>query len=81
MKKITIIGLGFVGLPLAIAFGKKFHVLGFDISKSRVNELKKGLDSNGEFTENEILLNKIQFTCSEKDVGNSNFYIITVPTP
>ena len=81
MKKITIIGLGYVGLPLAIEFGKKFNVLGFDISKSRVNELKKGLDSNGEFTENEILQNKIQFTHSEKDVGNSDFYIITVPTP
>ena len=81
MKKITIIGLGYVGLPLAIEFGKKFSVLGFDISKSRVYELKKGLDSNGEFTENEILQNKIQFTHSEKDVGNSDFYIITVPTP
>ena len=81
MKKITIIGLGYVGLPLAIEFGKKFNVLGFDISKSRVFELKKGLDSNGEFTENEILQNKIQFTHSEKDVGNSDFYIITVPTP
>ena len=81
MKKITIIGLGYVGLPLAIEFGKKFNVVGFDISKSRVFELKKGLDSNGEFTENEILQNKIQFTHSEKDVGNSDFYIITVPTP
>ena len=81
MKKITIIGLGYVGLPLAIEFGKKFNVLGFDISKSRVYELKKGLDSNGEFTENEILQNKIQFTHKEKDVGNSDFYIITVPTP
>ena len=81
MKKITIIGLGYVGLPLAIEFGKKFNVVGFDISKSRVYELKKGLDSNGEFTENEILQNKIQFTHSEKDVGNSDFYIITVPTP
>ena len=81
MKKITIIGLGDVGLPLAIEFRKKFNVLGFDISKSRVFELKKGLDSNGEFTENEILQNKIQFTHSEKDVGNSDFYVITVPTP
>ena len=81
MNKITIIGLGYVGLPLAIEFGKKFNVLGFDISKSRVYELKKGLDSNGEFTENEILQNKIQFTHSKKDVGNSEFYIITVPTP
>ena len=81
MKEITIIGLGYVGLPLAIEFGKKFNVLGFDTSKSRVYELKKGLDSNGEFTENQILQNKIQFTHSEKDVGNSDFYIVTVPTP
>jgi len=81
LKKITIIGLGYVGLPLAIEFGKKFNVLGFDISKLRVYELKKGLDSNAEFTENEILQNKIQFTHLQKDVGNSDFYIITVPTP
>ena len=81
MKKITIIGLGYVGLPLAIEFGKKFNVLGFDISKPRIYELKRGIDSNGEFTENEILQNKIQFTHLEKDVRNSEFYIITVPTP
>ena len=55
MKKIIIIGLGYVGLPLAIEFAKKFQVLGFDISKSRVNELKKGIDINGEFTSSEIL--------------------------
>ena len=81
MKKITIIGLGYVGLPLAIEFGKKFNVIGFDISKPRIYELKRGIDSNGEFTDNEILQNKIQFTHLEKDVRNSEFYIITVPTP
>ena len=46
---IAIIGLGYVGLPLAIEFGKKFNVTGFDISKSRIYELKKGIDSNDEF--------------------------------
>ena len=81
MKKITIIGLGYVGLPLAIEFGKKFNVLGFDISKSRINELKNGIDSNGEFKNNEILQKKINFTHSENDVRDSEFYIITVPTP
>ena len=81
MKKITIIGLGYVGLPLAIEFGKKFNVLGFDISKSRINELINGIDSNGEFKNNEILKKKINFTHSEKDVRDSDFYIITVPTP
>ncbi len=81
MKKITIIGLGYVGLPLAIEFAKKFKVLGFDISKSRIYELKKGIDSNGEFKKNEILKKKIYFTDSERDVRDSDFYIITVPTP
>jgi len=81
LKKITIIGLGYVGLPLAIEFGKKFNVLGFDISKSRINELKNGIDSNGEFKNNEILQKKINFTHSENDVRDSEFYIITVPTP
>ncbi len=81
MKKITIIGLGYVGLPLAIEFGKKFDVIGFDISKSRIYELKKGIDSNGEFKKNEILKKKINFTYSENDLRDSEFYIITVPTP
>ena len=81
MKKITIIGLGYVGLPLAIEFGKKFNVTGFDISKTRIYELKKGIDSNDEFASNEILKNKINFTHLEDDIINSDFYIITVPTP
>jgi len=81
LKKITIIGLGYVGLPLAIEFGKKFNVTGFDISKTRIYELKKGIDSNDEFASNEILKNKINFTHLEDDIINSDFYIITVPTP
>tara|TARA_B100001057_G_scaffold253939_1_gene254197 strand:+ start:374 stop:1621 length:1248 start_codon:yes stop_codon:yes gene_type:complete len=81
LKKITIIGLGYVGLPLAIEFGKKFDVLGYDISKSRINELINGIDSNGEFKKNEILNEKINFTHSEYDIRDSEFYIITVPTP
>ena len=81
MKKITIIGLGYVGLPLAIEFAKKFQVLGFDISKSRVNELRKGFDINGEFTRSEILKTKLKFTYSKTDLIDGDFYIITVPTP
>jgi len=81
LKKITIIGLGYVGLPLAIEFGKKFDVIGYDISKSRINELINGIDSNGEFKKNEILKGKINFTQSENDMRDSEFYIITVPTP
>tara|TARA_B100001769_G_C22075353_1_gene579040 strand:+ start:263 stop:1510 length:1248 start_codon:yes stop_codon:yes gene_type:complete len=81
LKKITIIGLGYVGLPLAIEFAKKFQVLGFDISKSRVNELRKGFDINGEFTRSEILKTKLKFTYSKTDLIDGDFYIITVPTP
>ena len=81
MKKITIIGLGYVGLPLAIEFAKKFDVLGFDISKYRVDELKRGIDTNDEFMKSEILNAKLNFTCSESDLIDSDFYIITVPTP
>jgi len=81
LKKITIIGLGYVGLPLAIEFAKKFNVLGFDISKNRVDELKRGIDTNDEFTKSEILNAKLNFTYSESDLIDSNFYIITVPTP
>ena len=81
MKKITIIGLGYVGLPLAIEFAKKFDVLGFDISKQRVNQLKRGMDKNDEFVKSEILSAKLNFTYSESDLIDSDFYIITVPTP
>ena len=81
MKKITIIGLGYVGLPLAIEFAKKFDVLGFDISKYRVDGLKKGIDTNDEFMKSEILNAKLNFTYSESDLIDSDFYIITVPTP
>jgi len=81
LKKITIIGLGYVGLPLAIEFAKKFDVLGFDISKYRVDELKRGIDTNDEFMKSEILNAKLNFTYSESDLIDSDFYIITVPTP
>ena len=73
--------MGYVGLPLGIEFAKKFQVLGFDISESRVNELKKGIDINGEFTSSEILKTKLKFTYSKTDLIDSDFYIITVPTP
>tara|TARA_B100001093_G_scaffold503498_1_gene557969 strand:+ start:798 stop:2045 length:1248 start_codon:yes stop_codon:yes gene_type:complete len=81
LKKITIIGLGYVGLPLAIEFAKKFDVLGYDILKSRVSDLRKGIDTNGEFTKVEILKKKLAFTSLERDLTDSDFYIITVPTP
>ena len=90
-KKIAIIGLGYVGLPLAIEFGKKFEVLGFDINKSRINELKSGNDRTKE-ADIEGLLSTMELYNSSKNKGlwfsdsidslkDYNIYIITVPTP
>lgn len=82
-KKICIIGLGYVGLPLAVAFAKKFQVVGFDIDKSRINNLKNDNDTTFEIEKN--LLNSISsnitYTSSIEDASNCNIYIITVPTP
>jgi len=81
-SRIAIIGLGYVGLPLAIEFGKLFETIGFDVKQSRIEELLAGKDSTLEVTseelENAALLS---FTSNEEDIKNSNIYIITVPTP
>ena len=82
-KKICLIGLGYVGLPLAVAFAEKFKVVGFDISQSRINELKDGHDSTLEI-ENDLLQlvnSNINYTENIEDAKECNIYIITVPTP
>ena len=84
MKKIypCIIGLGYVGLPLLVSLKKKFQVIGYDISKTRIKELKKHVDRNKEFKQKDLKLkNGSLVTSSHVDIKNSNFYIITVPTP
>lgn len=81
-KKIAIIGLGYVGLPLAVEFGKKFTTLGFDINEERIAELSKGIDRTKESNEDEI--NKaslLTFTSRLTDIKDCNIYIVTVPTP
>tara|TARA_Y200000002_G_scaffold369557_1_gene363824 strand:+ start:607 stop:1902 length:1296 start_codon:yes stop_codon:yes gene_type:complete len=82
-KKIAVIGLGYVGLPLAVAFSKKFKVVGFDINPSRIEELKKGYDRTFE-VKDDILLsvkNNLSFSSSINDTKSCNIYIIAVPTP
>ncbi len=82
--KITIIGLGYVGLPLAHAFSEKYEVVGFDINKPRIDELNSGFDRTLELTSeqvNESLKNGMKFTMDIEDIKNSNVYIVTVPTP
>jgi len=81
-KKIAVIGLGYVGLPLAIEFGKYFDVIGFDINLKRVSELKKGIDRTLEATTNQIKSsNGLVFSSNIDDLINSNVFIVTVPTP
>ncbi|MFY8273982.1 Vi polysaccharide biosynthesis UDP-N-acetylglucosamine C-6 dehydrogenase TviB [Pseudoalteromonas sp. SSDWG2] len=80
--KIAIIGLGYVGLPLAVEFGKQFDVLGFDINQKRVTELSNGSDNTLEVSDEQLAsANKLIFSCDEKDLANSKIYIVTVPTP
>jgi UDP-N-acetyl-D-glucosamine/UDP-N-acetyl-D-galactosamine dehydrogenase len=80
--QLAIIGLGYVGLPLALEFAKKRKVIGFDINEKRIEELKYGIDKNLEFTKNELQsLDQLNFTNNEEDIKSVNCYIITVPTP
>ena len=80
--KIAIIGLGYVGLPLALAFAVKKNVVGFDISTKRIEELKKGIDITGESSREEINNAKyLSLTSKEEELKDANFFIITVPTP
>ena len=80
--KIAIIGLGYVGLPLAVEFGKIFETIGFDVNKSRIKELLLGNDSTLEIEPNELQKEtKLQYTTNAGDIQSCNIFIITVPTP
>jgi UDP-N-acetyl-D-galactosamine dehydrogenase len=79
---IAVIGLGYVGLPLAVEFGKKYNVIGFDINGNRISELKSGIDKTMESSKDEILSSKqLQFSYNIEDIRKCNIYIVTVPTP
>lgn len=85
MKKddleIAIIGLGYVGLPLANAFSKKYKVIGFDKNQYKINQYKQGIDLTNEIGNKELKDSKVFFTSNEKEIANANIYIISVPTP
>jgi UDP-N-acetyl-D-galactosamine dehydrogenase len=84
MDKIAIIGLGYVGLPLAVEFAKKYPVVGFDIFQARIDELRQGYDRTLELTEvavKEAIANKMEFTTSLETLRTCNIFIVTVPTP
>ena len=81
-KKIAVIGLGYVGLPLAVEFGKQRATLGFDINESRISELLKGNDSTLEVGQSELADAKLlTFSSDAVELSNCNIFIITVPTP
>ncbi len=80
--RIGIIGLGYVGLPLAVEFGRKYPTVGFDVKTSRIDELTGGKDSTLEVPEDELAdLKFLQFSADPVDLADCNFYVVTVPTP
>jgi UDP-N-acetyl-D-galactosamine dehydrogenase len=80
--KIAVVGLGYVGLPLAVAFSKRFPVIGFDINTNRVKELETGVDSTLEISKSEFdTAEYLSFSCNEEDLKACNTFIVTVPTP
>jgi UDP-N-acetyl-D-galactosamine dehydrogenase len=80
--RIGVIGLGYVGLPLAVEFGRKYPTVGFDVKASRVKELKAGKDSTLEVSPEELAESKhLSFTSDASGIADCNFFIVTVPTP
>lgn len=80
-RTVSVIGLGYVGLPVAVAFGLKQRTIGFDINGIRIQELKQGHDRTGEVIEDELLSADILFTNSIADLKQADFHIVAVPTP
>ena len=80
-KKIAIVGLGYVGLPLAMGFADKLSVIGYDINEERLAKLREGIDPNGELASSQLVGKDIEFTSSADKLREASFYIIAVPTP
>ncbi len=83
-SKLAIIGLGYVGLPLAHAFSSKYKVVGFDIAQWRIDELRSGYDRTLELSDDQVkeaIANGMEFTNKLEDIADCNIYIVTVPTP
>ena len=80
-EKIAVIGLGYVGLPLAAAFGRKTDVIGFDIHEEKIQQLRDGYDATGELTSEDLASTRIDYTTDAARLSEAGFYIVTVPTP
>ncbi len=80
-EKISLIGLGYVGMPIAVAFAKKIDVIGFDVNKEKIDLYKQGIDPTKEVG-NEVIKNTtVEFTCDESKLRDAKFHIVAVPTP
>ncbi|MDO5851568.1 MAG: nucleotide sugar dehydrogenase [Methanobacteriaceae archaeon] len=80
-KSIAIVGLGYVGLPLAVLFSKKYNVIGFDVNKEKIELYKKGIDATCELPKGSLKESNIKFTSNEKDLRDASFFVVAVPTP
>ena len=80
-KNLAVIGLGYVGMPIAVQFAKHINVIGFDINSDKIAEYRNGHDLTGEVGDNEIKKTLVKFTDSESDLININFFVVAVPTP
>ena len=80
-EKISVIGLGYVGIPLAVEFAKKVNVIGFDINEEKVNEYINGKDATKEVGDEALRNTTVEFTCDETKIREAKFHIVAVPTP
>ena len=78
---LSLIGLGYVGMPIAVAFSKRVNVIGFDLNKTKVELYKKGVDPTKEVGDDQIKACNVLFTSEEKDLKDAKFHIVAVPTP
>ena len=80
-RKVALVGLGYVGLPIAVAFGRRGKVIGFDINKAKIEELQRGFDRTGEVSAADLKATDVQFTSEPTDLKAADFIIVAVPTP
>jgi len=80
-RKVSIIGLGYVGLPVAVAFGGKNRTIGFDVNRERISDLRRNFDRTGEVTAEELAASDLLFTDSIDELRQADFHIVAVPTP
>ncbi|CAB3868256.1 GDP-mannose 6-dehydrogenase [Achromobacter sp. 2789STDY5608615] len=81
VKRIAVCGLGYVGLPVAVAFSRRFDVVGFDVDKRRITSLKQGEDWTGEIERDALLASPMQFTDQVSELEGCDFFVVAVPTP